>query len=572
LRYAQSKLSANAKTIHADCAHLNLDPCSADLILCNFLLSYLPDPASFLKATKSLLRPGASLFVTDLHPETSANLHWRRGPKTHNEFQEIQTSAHSVAEIVGACHEVNLRMSAFLLPRFGEEERAIFERNNKGDYFEAIRELPPIYILQFTAPTSPLSPRISRDAANLPILLCGARAALSGSMAHPANVRIAGRFVEAVVDHEPPPYGTLAYSEGDDVDLTGYLLLPGLINAHDHLEFALFPRLGNGAYNNFLEWVDDIYYPSASPIAEHRQVPRHVRLWWGGIRNLLCGVTTVCHHNPYEPGVFTEDFPVRVLRDYGWAHSLALDSDVAQKKRATPEEQPFFVHLAEGIDVASSHEIFSLHRAGALDSNTVIIHGLGMDSKGRALFGSLHAGLIWCPTSNIFLFGKTFSTAELRRFPRVALGSDSPLTAAGDLLDEVNCARRLLSASPDDLYRYVTGQAANILCLQNGEGNLRIGTVADIVAVRDTGLTPAETLVNLSYREIELVLLAGRVQLASPEMKNRLPARHCEGLQPLSVDGITRWVRAPLGALFAQTRPHLGDNLRLSGRVVQLGN
>jgi len=32
--------------------------------------------------------------------------------------------------------------------------------------------------------------------------------------------------------------------EGVELDLEGLQVLPGLINAHDHLEFALFPRLG----------------------------------------------------------------------------------------------------------------------------------------------------------------------------------------------------------------------------------------------------------------------------------------------------------------------------------------
>ena len=35
------------------------------------------------------------------------------------------------------------------------------------------------------------------------------------------------------------------------IDLKGFLLLPGLINAHDHLEFGLFPRLGKGGYKSF---------------------------------------------------------------------------------------------------------------------------------------------------------------------------------------------------------------------------------------------------------------------------------------------------------------------------------
>src|SRR5439155_12475835 len=32
------------------------------------------------------------------------------------------------------------------------------------------------------------------------------------------------------------------------VDVRGCVILPGLINAHDHLEFNLFPRLGRGPY------------------------------------------------------------------------------------------------------------------------------------------------------------------------------------------------------------------------------------------------------------------------------------------------------------------------------------
>jgi cytosine/adenosine deaminase-related metal-dependent hydrolase len=92
------------------------------------------------------------------------------------------------------------------------------------------------------------------------------------------------------------------------LDLDGHVVLPGLINSHDHLEFNLFPRLGRGVYPNATEWARDIYHPERSPIREQLQVPKPVRLAWGGLKNLLSGVTTVCHHNPYERKIFGAGF------------------------------------------------------------------------------------------------------------------------------------------------------------------------------------------------------------------------------------------------------------------------
>ena len=569
LALAQSKLAGVANLVCADCGSVSLEASSADVILANFVLSYVADAAHVLETVSRALRPGGSMFITDIHPETAAVLNWRRGIHGEREFHEIRIHPRTIEEIIGLCEKAKLHAALVLEPRFGNEERLIFEKSGKHEYFKQIRELPAIYLLQVCTHKEPAAHGSLTTPPAL-ISLRGARFALGAADSFSGEMRLANSRVEQLSTELRSTPCTNSCDSG--MDLTGFLVLPGLINAHDHLEFALFPRLGKGGYNNFMEWADDIHHHPAPLIAQHRRVPREVRLWWGGIRNLLCGVTSVCHHNPFEPDVFTDEFVVRVLRDYGWAHSLPLDPDAAMKKNETSEGQPFFIHLAEGVDEKCSQEIFALHRAGGLDYNTVVIHGLGLGHKGMQLLRSAGAGLIWCPSSNLFLFGKTLSPEEIRELPSVAIGSDSPLTACGDLLDEVHCVSQLLPWSAEVIYEYVTRQPAKLLHLRNGEGRLRIGGLADLLVVRDTGLTPAQRLLTLSHRDVELVLMGGRVQLASEEVMRRLPAGSRQGLQPLAMEGIVRWIRAPLDRLLEETWVHLGKDIYLGGKQVGIAS
>ncbi len=138
-------------------------------------------------------------------------------------------------------------------------------------------------------------------------LLTGARVALGPEETVMSEVEIrSGRI--AAIQSAKTRRGVLR------LDLRGCLVLPGLINAHDHLEFNLFPRLGRGPYPNAGAWARDIYHPGCSPVKEHLQVPMETRLRWGAVKNLLSGVTTVCHHNPYHAPVFSRGFPIRVAR------------------------------------------------------------------------------------------------------------------------------------------------------------------------------------------------------------------------------------------------------------------
>ena len=357
------------------------------------------------------------------------------------------------------------------------------------------------------------------------------------------------------------------------IDLGGCLVLPGLINAHDHLAFNLFPRLGKGPYGSAMAWAEDVYRPQESPIKEYLEVPKAERLVWGGIKNLLSGVTTVCHHDPYEESVFDERFPVRVMKRFGWAHSVAFTTDVAERFKQTPADWPFILHLMEGTGGAVREEISRLHSLGALDERTVLVHPVALDAESLALVERSGASLIWCPSASLFTLGKALPPRLLERPVPMALGTDSAITTQGSLLDELAVASRLTGWSNNVLYKLVTGQAARVLRLRDGEGGLRQGGRADLVAVADGGGSPADALRSMagSSDGLGMVMTAGEIKLLSPSFAERAPEDFTGSLSPITVEERgTFLIDVDLPGLFAATQGALrrSDPIRLAGRSV----
>ena len=72
-----------------------------------------------------------------------------------------------------------------------------------------------------------------------------------------------------------------------------------------------------------------------------------------------------------------------------------------------------------------------------LDERIVLVHCVGLTPGNGKRVTRSRTGVVWCPSSNLYTLGETLTAEQVLKLPNVALGTDSSLTASGDLLDEV---------------------------------------------------------------------------------------------------------------------------------------
>lgn len=311
------------------------------------------------------------------------------------------------------------------------------------------------------------------------------------------------------------------------IDLRDHLIFPGLINAHDHLQLNAIPGLEHDQpFANSYDWIDAFESHRRRPeIAAAAAVAKTTRYQHGGLKNLLAGATTVAHHDPWDETFDSPDFPVRVVRRYGWCHSLRLGGrrdgvpprygpEVCASYASTASDAPWIIHLAEGTDSVASSELSALDAMGCLASNTVIVHGAGLTKSDIDSVIGRGAAVVWCPSSNVGMLGRTLDPHRLASAGRVALGTDSRLTGSRDILEELRTAAKQSDLSHRELLRLVTTDAARVLRLP--APRLEPESAGDCLILHATH-DPYETLLAARRADIRAVVRGGVPMIADPD-------------------------------------------------------
>jgi len=369
------------------------------------------------------------------------------------------------------------------------------------------------------------------------MLLNNLRTALTGD---PINIRIAGDRIAEV-----SPSAFASKPDTPDIDLEGAIVLPGLINSHDHLDFNLFPALGDKIYRNYTEWGYYIHQNYKEEIAGVLKIPVHLREEWGIYKNLLGGVTTVVNHGKK---IKTTQRHITVYEDCQSIHSVRFEKkwkfslNNPLKKRVTAA-----VHTGEGTDSSSAEEIDTLSNWNLLKRPLIGVHGVAMKERQAKAFKAL----IWCPESNYFLLDRTAQIDVLKSYLPVLFGTDSTLTGSWNIWEHIRLARKTGLLTDHELLDSLTANPAQAWRLQSG--TIAPYKCADLIVAKGKDVFP------INPEDILLVVHNGKIALFDEELQYQLKDITQDKYSKVSVGTAAKYVAGDLPGLMNEIRHHNSD-------------
>ena len=370
-----------------------------------------------------------------------------------------------------------------------------------------------------------------------------------------------GTIMAVVSSDELRHYGVDEVYGGD-----GYIILPGLVNAHTHVAMARFRGLGEDF--PIERWLNDVIWP-----AELEWTRKEIRRWalLGMAEALANGSTTINDHYFFageiaevakELGIRafigqtvmdTIDFPIaepeegfRFFKEWAGKDELVTPTlaphatntvslELMREIGGFARERNALIHVhlsqsrGEVLEVKRRYGLSPveyLERAGVLGDNLVGVHGIYLGDSEVSLYAKSGATLVHCSLSMAKLEGRIAPIIELaERGANIALGNDSPNPVGMmDPFEEMRFAavlnkvwrKRTDVAPAKEVFRWATLGGARALKLK--AGLIKPGYLADLVVVnaRKPRFLPGENpyshiVYSTRGSDVELVMVNGEV-------------------------------------------------------------
>ncbi len=330
------------------------------------------------------------------------------------------------------------------------------------------------------------------------------------------------------------------------------LIFPGLINSHDHLDFNLFPQLGDKTYNNYTEWGKYIHQNYKTEIDKVLSIPAELRHQWGIYKNMLCGVTTVINHG--EKTATANDL-INVFEDTHCIHSPGFEKKwKAKLNNPLKKSKPVNIHVGEGIDEFAYNEIDNLTKWNLLSRKLVAIHGVAMKAEQVSKFEAI----VWCPQSNYFLLNDTARIESLKTQTNILFGTDSTLTSDWNIWNHLKSARQTQKLNDEELFNALTINAAKTWRMNKGE--IAEDKDADlIIAKKNSSTNSFDQFFDITPGDIQLIVQAGQIRLFDATLLAKLPSLNLSGFSKIRINGVSKYVQGDFPGLMAAIRRYHPD-------------
>jgi len=330
------------------------------------------------------------------------------------------------------------------------------------------------------------------------------------------------------------------------------IAFPGLINSHDHLEFNLFPKLGNRVYDDYVDWGNDIHVMNKVQIERILKVPYDLRFKWGLYKNLICGVTAVIHHGTGRAHNY-KNMP-DVLAQDNYLHSVRLEKHWRLKLNLIFNGRPFVIHTGEGKNRKSINEINELIKWNIFRKDIIGVHGISLDDTQSRKFKAL----VWCPDSNLFLYDKTAEIPKLKNNANILFGTDSTLSADWNIWNHLRLARNMNFLSDKELYKSITETAAKIWNI-NSSGSLSIDNAADIVVIKSKNIIEWKSFYSSNPENILVIIKHGIIVFIDTDFAERQPFINLQNYDLISINSIRKYVTKGIIELMNSIKGYLPE-------------
>jgi cytosine/adenosine deaminase-related metal-dependent hydrolase len=324
------------------------------------------------------------------------------------------------------------------------------------------------------------------------------------------------------------------YGQATLVSCAGAVISPGLVNAHDHTNYATQPpiavgqqrwehrhgwRTGNGGPK--LPGPQSTTNAALIAAAELRFVMSGATsiLSSGGVSGLLRNVASFKNPEQLEgltgKTAYFDTFPLGDSNGTELASGCAYPS--VRSAGAAFADGVYAPHVAEGINAAAENE-FACVKGALVTSRTAIIHGVGLGAADVATIKAQGALVVWSPRSNIVLYGNTAPVTELAQAGvPLALGTDWLPTGSMNMLRELSCARSLsekyFAGAFDDraLWTMATKNGSIATGFSDQIGELAVGKYADLAVYDGSSGADYGAVVRAGVEDVRLVMRGGKV-------------------------------------------------------------